>query len=128
MTTNTRRTLGTLAIAAAIAPLAVHAQLGNSPLEQTLERVKGLLNFFLGAAIPIATAVFFWGVIKYLTKADDEKARAQGKTLMINGGIGLFMMVGIWSIIAYATSSIGGLNSGDTNYTPPPTVNIPQVH
>lgn len=56
-----------------------------------------------GAAIPammiLATVLFLWGVITYLVNADNEDKRTEGRTFMIYGIIGLFVMVAVWGLV-----------------------------
>lgn len=74
---------------------------------ETLRQVDSILKFFLGIAMPLAIAFFFWGLIKFIKNAENADLKKQGKALMINSGIALFLMVGIWSILGYVQSSAG---------------------
>lgn len=70
-----------------------------------------MLTSFVTAIVPLlvgcAIIVFFWGVIKFIAHADDEKAVAEGKQLIIWGLIGIFVIVSLWSIVGYVQSSLG---------------------
>ncbi len=77
-------------------------------LQGTLEQVDAVLKFALGIAMPLAIAAFFWGLIKYIHNAENADLKKKGSVMMLNAGIALFLMVGIWSVISYAKSSITG--------------------
>ncbi len=76
-------------------------------LGSTLQQFDRVLKYGLRIAIPIAIAVFFWGLIKFIYQGDNSDLKAKGKKLMINSGIALFLMVGIWTVLAWIQSSVG---------------------
>ncbi len=99
------------------------AQNVDGGIAGTLDQIKGVLYFFLGIAMPLAIAFFFYGLIKYIKNADNKDLKKDGSKMMINAGIALFLMIGIWSVLAYAKSSILGSGSeGDLNIVQPPDV------
>lgn len=72
-------------------------------------------------AIPVvaglALVVFFWGLAKFILKADDVKAREEGRQVMKWGIVALFVLVSVWGIIFFLTNDILGL----------PTPSVPQL-
>lgn len=70
---------------------------------QTFGAIFSKLTTVIRAAIPammiLATVLFLWGVITFLANADNEDARTQGRTFMIYGIIGLFVMVAVWGLV-----------------------------
>jgi len=75
---------------------------------------QDLVNIFLDlirTAVPVIYAlalfVFFLGLVKFIVKAGDEKAIAEGKNLMKWGIIALFIMTSIWGILRFAHQDIG---------------------
>ena len=78
--------------------------------------VMDLLIQTFTAIVPIllslAVLVFLWGVVKFVAHAGDEKAVEEGKTLMVWGMVGLFVMVGVWGIVGYIQSSLGLTSAG----------------
>jgi hypothetical protein len=72
--------------------------------------VLGIVNGVLGFAIPIlitlAVVYFIWGVIQF-TIANDEEAKKRGRTMIINGLIGLFVIIAFWGIIKIFTNTFG---------------------
>ncbi len=68
----------------------------------------GILCIFIDlitTAIPIVAGLallfFFWGLAKFILKADDETAREEGKQVMKWGIVALFVMVSVWGIVAF---------------------------
>ena len=73
-----------------------------------------LINVFLdliAKVIPVvasfALLAFFWGLTKFIAKAGDEKAVAEGKSLMVWGTIAIFVMVSVWGILSFFYNDIG---------------------
>lgn len=87
-----------------IASSTLAASLLALPLIASAQTIQGVLNTF-GAiinilvvlAIGVAILVFFYGLIMYLVKAGDEKAK--GLQLMLYGVVAIFVMVSIWGLV-----------------------------
>lgn len=86
-------------------PLLAHADVFDV-LDLGIDFFTQLVPIFVGIAI----LVFFWGIIKFIANAGDEKAIAEGKQFMIWGMVGLFVIVSFWGIIGFLQESldIGG--------------------
>ena len=65
--------------------------------------VTPLFIFMTGFAITL----FIFGIVKYTTSAADESARANGRKLMVNGVIGLFVIISFWGFVAMLRTSFG---------------------
>lgn len=80
----------------------------------TITGVLGLLIYWVGLIVPvlvtIAIGYFIWGVISFIT-ASDEEAKKMGKTKIVNGLIGLFVILAFWGIIAMVRNTFG-VNGG----------------
>ncbi|OGF83020.1 hypothetical protein A3B18_02390 [Candidatus Giovannonibacteria bacterium RIFCSPLOWO2_01_FULL_46_13] len=63
------------------------------------ERIQSLLNQIIPILLIIGTIVFLWGVITFLLAGANEEKRAEARSLMIYGLIGLFVMVAVWGIV-----------------------------
>lgn len=55
----------------------------------------------------LATAMFIWGVFQYMFNANDPDARAQGQQHILWGVVGAAIMVSVFGIIRFVTSTIG---------------------
>ena len=67
---------------------------------------KSLINSLesiLGALIPlfitIALVIFLWGMVRFMSSADNETAKEAGRRLMIWGIVILFVMVSVWGLV-----------------------------
>jgi len=68
-----------------------------------LDLIKLILPVLMGAAV----VVFFWGIVKFITKAGDEKAIKEGRSLMFWGLIALFVMLSFWGIMRFTYGELG---------------------
>ena len=96
------------------APAVAFAQsLGN--LETLLRSVGRLIDIALPIVVAIALLAFFWGIIKFIFGG--EEAKKEGKTLMIWGLVGLFVMVSVWGLVRFIGNALG-IGQGDTITVP----------
>lgn len=72
-----------------------------------IDAVTDVLKSFIPILLGLAVLVFFWGLVKFINHADDEKALEEGKQLMIWGMIAIFVMVAFWGIIGWIQSNLG---------------------
>ena len=73
-----------------------------------LERVKVvILQPLVSLAFFVAVAVFIWGIVQFISKADDPEGRETGKRHIIYGLIGLFIMVSVIGIINFIARTLG---------------------
>ncbi|MDQ1299926.1 MAG: hypothetical protein QG636_594 [Patescibacteria group bacterium] len=88
--------------AAFLTPFFAFAQQVDARNVQGLgEGIIGLIN---NVAVPllfaIAFIVFIWGVFQYfIAGGHDEEKRETGKSLMLWGIIGFFIMVSVWGLV-----------------------------
>ena len=87
----------------ALSTLALPALAGAQTLLNTLALANTFLNALIGLFITLAIVVFFWGLIKYLVNAGEEKA--EGLQIMFYGVVAIFVMVSIWGIIKLLQST-----------------------
>ena len=87
--------------------------LGSAPLFafaadafSVLTVINKILAFVIPILITLAVVYFIWGVIQFTVSTDEEaKKGARGK--IINGLIGLFVIVAFWGIIRLVTNTFG---------------------
>lgn len=82
----------------------VFAFAADSSIGTVLATLIGYLNYIVPALITIAVVYFIWGVISFMTSSDEE-AKKMGRTKIINGLIGLFIIVAFWGIIGLVKRS-----------------------
>ena len=49
--------------------------------------------------VSLAVVFFLYGILKYISRGDDEESQKKGKNIMIYGIIGLFVMISFWGIV-----------------------------
>jgi len=71
-----------------------------------VENLGGLIRLLASFINPIAAIItglafifFLWGIAKYIFSAGDENKKQEGKSIMLWGIIGLFVMFSIWGIL-----------------------------
>lgn len=74
---------------------AAHTPLGNIII--ILLDILSLVTFIVGA---LALIWFFWGIIQYVLKADNEEKQREARSYMIYAVIGMFVMFSIWGLVA----------------------------
>lgn len=85
-------------------PYVAYAQLTDTG--RLIDRVGyliGRLTIVVGA---IALLVFFWGLVKFISKAGGETGIEEGKNIMKWGILALFVMISIWGIIRFMQSEL----------------------
>jgi hypothetical protein len=68
---------------------------------------SGLLEILRAVGVMLAAAavaVFVWGIVMFIGKAGDEKARIEGKRRMVWGIVSLFMLTSVWGFVALLQS------------------------
>lgn len=92
----------------------VFAFAASSTVGSVLATLIGYLNYIVPALITIAVVYFIWGVISFMTSSDEE-AKKLGRTKIINGLIGLFIIVAFWGVIGLVKRSFDvGNSTGDS--------------
>jgi len=74
----------------AIAPILVH-----------------IINPIVMFMFALAVVVFVYGIIEMLSKGADPEAHSKGKTHMIGGVVGMFIMLSAWGIINIIANTVG---------------------
>ena len=65
-------------------------------------------SYFLGIApflIGVAVLYFLWGVLQYVASGDSEEERIEGRHMMLNGVITIFVMVSIWGFVNFLSAT-----------------------
>ncbi len=108
---------------------AANAASGES-LDKFIQNVnKLIINPLIMLLFALALVYFVYGLVQFIANAENEEERSTGKKHMIWGVIGLTIMLGVWTLIAIITNTLG-ISSSDINpqtgtvdlknYTPPP--------
>jgi len=75
-----------------------------------------IVSALIIVATSVALLVFIWGLVKYISKAEEN-----GRRLMVNGAIALFVLFSIFGIIRWIGGEVG-VRTGQPAI-PPPVIN-----
>ncbi|OGZ43602.1 MAG: hypothetical protein A2756_04805 [Candidatus Ryanbacteria bacterium RIFCSPHIGHO2_01_FULL_48_27] len=106
-------------VAIALAPSLAAAQ----TFGDTLSRVSDFLNQIIPFIFLVATIVFLWGVLKYVTAGGDEEKAKEGRAMMLNGIIFLAVMIAVWAFVNVAIDFVFGEG---TDFSIPGTDRVPR--
>lgn len=89
---------------------------------------QSLIGFINNILVPLLFAaafiVFIWGIFQYfIMGGHDEEKKEKGKSLMLYGLIGFFLMVSVWGLVNILTGTFN-LRNTPPPYPDAPTVNI----
>jgi len=59
-----------------------------------------ILNPIIGVLIVLATVVFLWGIVKYLSAGGDAEKLKEARNFIVWGIVGLFVMLSVWGLVA----------------------------
>ena len=69
--------------------------------------INTINNVLVPVLFAIAFIVFLWGVFKtFIIGANSEEVKEEGKSLMLYGLIGFFVMVSIWGLVNILTGTV----------------------
>jgi len=66
-----------------------------------------ILNPIILLLFAVAFAVFLWGIFQFVRQADNPNVREEGQKNIMWGIIGMFIMFGVYGILAIILSTIG---------------------
>jgi uncharacterized membrane protein YbhN (UPF0104 family) len=66
-----------------------------------------ILNPIIFLLFGVALLVFLFGIFQFIAHNDDESAREKGKSSMVWGLVGLFVMFSVFGIIQLILDSLG---------------------
>lgn len=83
-----------------LAPLVVYAAPASGKFSDVMAYFinvigKGVIPMLLTMAVMF----FMWGVLQYVGAGGDEKKRSEGRGVMTNGVLAIFVMVSIWGFV-----------------------------
>ncbi|MBI2023397.1 hypothetical protein HYT01_02415 [Candidatus Giovannonibacteria bacterium] len=89
----------------------------------TLDQVKAILNQVIPILMILATVIFLWGIITYITAGGDEEKIKSGRRFIVFGLVGLFLMVSVWGIVGVLMNTFDLNGAGIPSY--PGGIGIP---
>jgi uncharacterized membrane protein YdjX (TVP38/TMEM64 family) len=81
-----------------------------SDLDTLIERISTqIFGPIVSLLFALATLYFLWGVAKFIMNVDNEQARSEGKSHMVWGIVGMFIMVAAFTIARIIGRTVVGL-------------------
>ena len=119
--------LSSATIAVLALPLITFAAVNNVADAGSLI-INTINNVLVPVLFAVAFIVFLWGAFyTFILGASNEDTKEKGKSLMLWGLIGFFVMVSIWGLVNILTGTISfGNNTGVNGGTPKAGVQIGQ--
>ena len=108
-----------VAVGFSLLPLLVAAQGVISQAQNIVTGLQTIVNLVFPLLIGVAAIVFVWGVIKYIMAAGDEKARKDGRWMIIWSLVGLAVILGMAGLVNLLLSTVGQTGGGSI---PRPTI------
>lgn len=81
-------------------------------LSDTISQFQGYALQAINFLLVLATLVFLWGILKYITAGGDAAKIAEARSYILWGIIGLAVMASVWAIINYLKDTLG-IQGGD---------------
>ncbi len=73
-----------------------------------LAKIESIILFpLMTLMVSVALLYFLWGMYEYVANADEDSARATGKTHMLYGIIGMLVMISAYAILKIAAGTFG---------------------
>ena len=102
--------------------LAADALAAGPTFQGIIANVTKVLQSVIPILILIATIVFAWGVILYISAAGDEEKIKEGRQYIIWGIIGLAIIISVWGIVKIVVTLFFGANP---DFLPPQFPDLP---
>jgi hypothetical protein len=83
-----------------------------------IETIQGLATKVIPLIMVFATVVFLWGVLKILTAGGEEESLSEGKSYVMYGLIGLFIMSAVWGLVGIIGDTFGVKGANKINQGP----------
>jgi hypothetical protein len=84
--------------------LSLYANSGTATIATIIQQIIIYLGYIVPALIAVAVIYFVWGVITFIASSEEE-GKKKGRQKIINGLIGLFVIVAFWGLIAVVKRS-----------------------
>jgi hypothetical protein len=80
---------------------------GGPDVEDLADSVAlSILNPIITLLFALALLFFIWGVVEFVRGADNEKIRAEGRSRMLWGLIGMLVMISVFAIVEIIQNTI----------------------
>ena len=85
----------TFLLSSALVPIAAHAQ----AFQNFITTISGGLNTIIIFLFLVATVIFLWGVVRYISAGGDEDKVSEARNMIIWGVVFLAVMLAVWGFV-----------------------------
>lgn len=78
-----------------------------------------ILNPLILLLFAVATVIFLWGLMEFLSNSESEEVRTKGRQHMLWGVIGMFIMISVFGIMNLLINTFGLTNGSGEIITIP---------
>ena len=68
-------------------------------IETVIQQLSGIFNSIIPLLVLLATALFLWGIGKYITAGGDEEKLHEARNLIVWGIVFLSVIVAVWGFV-----------------------------
>lgn len=120
MSTSSLITRGIAVAAAWVLPAVAFAQTNTGPdtgnVKKIVEDTKNILNTVLVLLFVLALLVFAWGIVKYITSANNPEKEKEARKFLWWGVIGIFVLASVLGLVSFIGKYFGvGQGAGNIN-------------
>jgi len=95
--------LGALSFLPAVAFAQISATGG---IDSVFNALQDLFNYIFPILLLIAVFIIIWGIFQFILNAGDEEARKSGRSKILWGIVGVFLMLSVWGLINILVNTI----------------------
>jgi len=102
------------AIASLCIPLLAYAAIDPSAVSNSITitaiftRLTQVFNLIIPFLVLLATVIFLYGIVKYITSGGDEKKLEEAKSVIVWGVLALAVMLTAWGFVKVLVDAIFG--------------------
>ena len=80
-------------------------------IETVIQQLSDIFNSIIPLLVLLATALFLWGIVKYITAGGDEEKLREARNLIVWGIVFLSVIVAVWGFVNIIIDFIFGTNT-----------------
>lgn len=88
-----------ITVLAVLFPAVALAQIVVTDVTSLVMVLEIIMNAVVPFLVGLAVLLIIYGIVGYISKADDEEKRTEAKNFIVWGIIGVFVMVSVWGLV-----------------------------
>src|SRR3989344_9646207 len=94
-------------VGASFLPAIAFAQVSvTGGLDSVFKALQSLFNYIFPILLLIAVFIVVWGIFQFILNSGDEEARKSGRSKILWGIVGIFLMLSVWGLINILVNTI----------------------